>query len=39
MIKQSDDKQGEYLQAEDHLYSETEKLDKAIKNISIKLDH
>ena len=39
MIKQSDDKQGEYLQAEDHLYSETEKLDKAIKNISLKLDH
>jgi signal transduction histidine kinase len=39
MIKQSDDKQREYLQAEDHLYSETEKLDKAIKNISLKLDH
>jgi flagellar basal body-associated protein FliL len=39
MIKQSEDKQREYFLAEDHLYSETEKLDKAIKNISLKLDH
>jgi len=38
MIKQSTDKHEEYLQAEDHLMRAAEDLDKAIKNISEKLD-
>ncbi|CAN5256969.1 hypothetical protein BH09BAC6_BH09BAC6_09440 [soil metagenome] len=38
VIRHSDDKGKEYIQAEDHLFYSSEQLDKAIKNISEKLD-
>ena len=39
LIKHGEDKQQEYLLAEDHLLSAAESLDEAIKNISSKLDN
>jgi protein-tyrosine phosphatase len=38
VIRHSDDKGKEYIQAEDHLFYSSEQLDKALKNISEKLD-
>jgi K+-sensing histidine kinase KdpD len=38
VIRHSDNKSKEYMQAEDHLFRSAEELDKAIKNISQKLD-
>jgi hypothetical protein len=38
IIKNSENKQAEYKQFEDHLFCSAESMDKAIKNISAKLD-
>jgi len=38
MIKQSENRDNEYQQAEPHLFCAAENLDKAIKNIAEKLD-
>ena len=38
VIRNSDNKENEFLQSEDHLFYSAEHLDKAIKNISEKLD-
>lgn len=39
VLKHSEDKHKEYLQAEEHLFCATKSLDEAIKNISEKLDN
>lgn len=39
LIKNSDDKHKQYLEAEEHILSSAEKLDGAIKTISEKLEH